>query len=139
MRPFPRLTGLFVLVVDDDDDMRMLYELALRREVENGNVITATNGAEAVEACVVSLPDVVLMDMSMPVMNGLEATRRIKADPRTAHIPVLALTGSIWDAQKVLDGGCDAYLTKPCFIEDLLGEIDRVLDRQGLRPRANPT
>jgi two-component system cell cycle response regulator DivK len=138
MDHFPRLAGLFVLIVDDDDDMRTLYTLAFHREVRQSRVIIATNGAEAVEACAASLPDVVIMDMSMPVMSGLEATRRIKADPRTALIPVLALTGSIWDEQKVLAGGCDAYLTKPCFVDDLLAEIQRVFDRQGLQPRANP-
>jgi two-component system, cell cycle response regulator DivK len=138
MNRFPHLAGLFVLLVDDDDDMRTLYSLAFQREVPESRVITATNGVEAIEACAASLPDVVIMDMSMPVMTGLEATGRIKADPRTAHIPVLALTGSIWDEQKVLGGGCDAYLTKPCFVEDLLAEIQRVFDRQGLRPRANP-
>jgi two-component system, cell cycle response regulator DivK len=139
MERFPRLTGLLVLVADDEEDMRCLYQMAIEAEVAQARVITVVNGAEAVEACAASLPDVVVMDISMPVMDGLTATGRIKADPRMAGIPVLGLTGAVWDEKKVRAAGCDGYLTKPCFVEDLLAEIERVLDRLGLRPRAYPT
>jgi CheY-like chemotaxis protein len=88
-------------------------------------VTEAVNGEEAVSRTKELLPSVVVMDLSLPVMDGWEATRRIKADPATAHIRVIALTGHAEPAhaKKALDAGCDDFVPKPCLPEDLLTKI----------------
>jgi len=75
-------------------------------------------------------PDIILMDLSLPVMDGWEATRRLKADERTASIPVVALTGHALAgiSEGAKKAGCDAFVTKPCLPEDLVKEIRRILD-----------
>ena len=95
------------------------------------DVVEAANGMEALQRAVDETPDIILMDLSLPVMDGWEATRRLKADERTADIPVVALTGHALagiseGAQKA---GCDAFVTKPCLPEDLVKEIRKVLDQ----------
>jgi CheY-like chemotaxis protein len=96
------------------------------------DVVEAANGMEALARAVDASPDIILMDLSLPVMDGWEATRRLKADRRTAGIPVVALTGhalaGISDGAK--QAGCDAFVTKPCLPEDLVREICRILDRE---------
>jgi CheY-like chemotaxis protein len=96
------------------------------------DVVEAGNGIEALERAADGQPDIILMDLSLPVMDGWEATRRLKADQRTASIPVVALTGhalaGISEAAK--RAGCDAFVTKPCLPEDLVKEIRRILQLQ---------
>jgi len=77
------------------------------------------------------MPDVILLDLSLPVMDGWEATRRLKADERTKHIPVLAVTGHALTgiSEEARKAGCDGFITKPCLPEDLTIEIRKVLDR----------
>src|SRR5204862_2157922 len=92
-------------------------------------IVQAGNGVEAIERARDSHPDVILMDLSLPVMDGWEATRRLKADDTTKDIPVLAVTGHALsgvsnDAKKA---GCDGFITKPCLPEDLVAEIRKVL------------
>ena len=117
-----------VLVVDDYPDAREMYAEYL--QYSGFDVIEAGNGIEALERAADSAPDIILMDLSLPVMDGWEATRRLKADKATADIPIVALTGHALAG--ILEGakkaGCDAFVTKPCLPEDLVKEIRRVLD-----------
>src|SRR5205823_1111264 len=94
------------------------------------DVVQASTGAEALKQAADTAPDIILMDLSLPVMDGWEATRRLKADARTAHIPVVALTGHALAgiSEGAKKAGCDAFVTKPCLPEDLVKEIRRVLD-----------
>ena len=117
-----------VLIVDDYPDAREMYSEYL--QYSGFDVVEAQNGQEALQRAVDEQPDIILMDLSLPVMDGWEATRRLKADKRTASIPVVALTGhalaGISDGAK--KAGCDAFVTKPCLPEDLVKEIRKVLD-----------
>src|SRR5262245_2678207 len=126
MKDNPRLRR--VLLVDDYPDAREMYSEYLK--FSGFDVIEASNGMEALQRAVETAPDIVLMDLSLPVMDGWEATRRLKADKRTAGIPVVALTGhalaGISDGAK--KAGCDAFVTKPCLPEDLVKEIRKVLE-----------
>jgi two-component system, cell cycle response regulator DivK len=117
-----------VLLVDDYPDAREMYSEYL--EYSGYDVIEATNGMEALQRAVDDQPDIILMDLSLPVMDGWEATRRLKADERTAGIPVVALTGHALAgiSEGAKKAGCDAFVTKPCLPEDLVHEIKRVLE-----------
>src|SRR5262245_54186587 len=117
-----------VLLVDDYTDAR---------EVDAGYLescgfdrVEARNGMEALERAVETAPDIIVMDPSLPVMDGWEATRRLKADKRTAPIPVVALTGHALAgiSEGAKKAGCDAFVTKPCLPEDLVKEIRKILD-----------
>jgi CheY-like chemotaxis protein len=120
-------TGPLILVVDDFEDNRAMYVQYLG--FEGFRVIEAENGREALDKALAQLPDLVVMDLSLPVMDGWEATRRLKADDRTRHIPVMALTGHALEgqSQRAKAAGCDVYLTKPCLPEQLVSEIRRML------------
>jgi two-component system, cell cycle response regulator DivK len=116
-----------VLLVDDYEDAREMYAEYL--EFSGFRVAQARNGLEAVEKALALRPSVVLMDLSLPVFDGCEATRRLKADPRTRPIPVVALTGHALDDhwREAQQAGCDAYITKPCLPDALVREVQRVL------------
>ena len=118
-----------VLVVDDYPDAREMYSEYL--EFSGFDVIQAVNGMEALQRAVDAAPDIILMDLSLPVMDGWEATRRLKEDARTSSIPVVALTGHALAgiSEGAMKAGCDAFVTKPCLPEDLVKEIRKVLDR----------
>ena len=112
-----------VLLVEDNPENRdMLSRRLIRRGFE---VSFAVDGEEAVARTRAELPDIVLMDLSLPVMDGWEATRRLKADPTTRAIPVIALTAHAMagDREKALAAGCDDYDTKPVDLDRLLGKI----------------
>lgn len=115
-----------ILVVEDHElNMDLLVQL-LEDEYE---VLTATDGAAGVEMAERERPDLILMDLSLPIIDGWEATRRIKANDRLKHIPIIALTAHamLGDAEKALACGCDGYMTKP-LDEDLLFEkLDQLL------------
>src|SRR5438876_11245770 len=117
-----------VLVVDDYPDAREMYSEYL--EFSGFDVIQAANGVEALQRAVDDAPDIILMDLSLPVMDGWEATRRLKADKRTREIPVVALTGHALAgiSEGAKQAGCDAFVTKPCLPEDLVREIRKVLE-----------
>src|SRR5215470_13105840 len=119
-----------VLLVDDYPDAREMYAEYL--EFSGFEVVEAENGMEALQRAVETAPDIILMDLSLPVMDGWEATRRLKADKRTAPIPVVALTGHALAgiSEGAKKAGCDAFVTKPCLPEDLVKEIRKVLDGQ---------
>jgi CheY-like chemotaxis protein len=119
-----------VLVVDDYPDAREMYGEYL--EYCGFEVVQASNGMEALQRALDTAPDIILMDLSLPVMDGWEATRRLKADKRTESIPVVALTGHALAgiSEGAKKAGCDSFVTKPCLPEDLVKEIRRVLDAQ---------
>ena len=121
-----------VLVVDDYPDAREMYRAYL--EYSGFEVVEAGNGVEALQRAVETEPDIILMDLSLPVMDGWEATRRLKADQRTAGIPVVALTGHalVGISDGARRAGCDAFVSKPCLPEDLVKEIRKVLDLQAV-------
>jgi CheY-like chemotaxis protein len=118
-----------VLLVDDYPDAREMYSEYL--EFSGFDVVEAGNGMEALQRAVDTTPDIILMDLSLPVMDGWEATRRLKADQRTKAIPVVALTGHALAgiSEGAKQAGCDAFVTKPCLPEDLVREIRKILDR----------
>ena len=122
-----------VLVVDDFADNREMYSEYLT--YSGYDVIEAKNGKEAIEAAQARSPDIIIMDLSLPVMDGWEATRRLKADGRTREIPVVALTGHALagHSQGAREAGCDSFVTKPCIPADLEAEIRRVLGKPGAR------
>jgi two-component system cell cycle response regulator DivK len=117
-----------VLLVDDYPDAREMYSEYL--QYSGFDVIEAGNGMEALHQAIERSPDIILMDLSLPVMDGWEATRRLKADQRTAGIPVVALTGHALAgiSEGARKAGCDAFVTKPCLPEDLVKEIRKLLD-----------
>ena len=116
-----------ILVVEDYDDAREMYVEYLT--FTGFNVESATNGLEAIEMTQRLKPDLVLMDLALPKLDGWEATRRLKSDPATAGIPVIALTGHALagHAERAREAGCDSFITKPCVPDELVAEISRVL------------
>jgi two-component system, cell cycle response regulator DivK len=117
-----------VLVVDDFADNREMYSEYL--SFSGYEVIEAKNGKEAIDAAQARLPDIIIMDLSLPVMDGWEATRRLKADDRTRRIPVVALTGHALagHSKGAKEAGCDSFLAKPCLPDQLVAEIRRMLE-----------
>src|SRR5947207_14565784 len=111
------------LVVDDFADNREMYSQFL--SFSGYRVAEAQNGHEALEKAFQLAPDLIVMDLSLPGLDGWEATRRLKADDRSRAIPIIALTGHALagHSKGALDAGCDAFITKPCLPERLLDEI----------------
>ncbi len=112
-----------VLIVDDFEDSRAMYAAFL--QFSGYRVLEAKNGLEAVAQATSELPDVIVMDLSLPELDGWEATRRIKSEPRTRHIPIAVLTGHTLDGstKDARAAGCDAFLAKPCLPDKLLETI----------------
>jgi len=116
-----------ILVVDDDEMNRdMLSRRLLRKGYE---VVLAVNGAEAISRAGQERPQLILMDLSMPVLDGYEATRRLKAEAATAEIPIIGLSAHamVGDREKALAAGCDDYDTKPVELPRLLGKVESFL------------
>ncbi len=116
-----------VLVVEDNE---MNRDMLSRRLVRKGyEVIAAMDGSEGVILACVEAPDIILMDLSLPVMDGWEAARQLKSRPETAHIPIIALTAHVMsgDKEKARDAGCDDYDTKPIELTRLLAKIEALL------------
>ncbi len=118
-----------VLIVEDDPDSQYVYGLFL--EHRGFEVISAGTGEEGIRLAREENPDVVLMDISIPTMDGWTATRILKGDPATRSIPIIAITAHAFpeDREKAQEVECDGFLTKPCDPKDVLAEILRVLDR----------
>jgi CheY-like chemotaxis protein len=116
-----------ILVVDDYQDAREMYAEYL--QFSGFRVAEARNGNEAVAQAFSLRPDLILMDLSLPGMDGWEATRLLKADDRTKHIPVVALTGHALAgaSEGAKRAGCDSFVTKPCLPDDLVVEVRRML------------
>ena len=123
------LQGRRVLVVDDHPVNRRVIRLFL--EPFECELVEAENGQQALDALEAQPVDLVLMDVNMPVMDGLEATRRLRRDPRFTRLPVIALTADVMSAQikTCLDAGCDAHVAKPIDLRNLLSAMDRCLAR----------
>jgi CheY-like chemotaxis protein len=116
-----------ILLVEDNEMNRDM--LTRRLERKGYEVVIAVDGQAGVEMASSAEPDIILMDLSLPVMDGWEATRRIKADAATQGIPVIALTAHAMagDEQKAREAGCDDYDTKPVELSRLLGKITSLL------------
>ncbi|MCE5237199.1 response regulator [bacterium] len=116
-----------ILLVEDNEENR---DMLSRRLVREGyDLITAVDGAQGVTMGTAEQPDLILMDMSLPVLDGWEATRRLRAAPETAHIPVIALTAHAMagDREKALAAGCDDYDIKPVELPRLLRKMKDLL------------
>jgi two-component system, cell cycle response regulator DivK len=116
-----------ILYVEDNDDNIYMLERRLKRA--GFTVLIARDGAEGVAKAGAEKPDLILMDLGLPVLDGLEATRRIKADAATRAIPLIALTANAMttDKDKALEAGCDDFDTKPVDFDRLLGKMKALL------------
>jgi CheY-like chemotaxis protein len=116
-----------VLIVEDNEMNRDMLSRRLQRK--GYDIEIAEDGQAGVNAAIAGKPDIVLMDMSLPIMDGWEATRQLKANPDTQSIPVIALTAHAMagDRQKALDAGCDDYDTKPVNLKSLLEKMETLL------------
>jgi CheY-like chemotaxis protein len=125
-----------ILLVEDNEMNRDM--LSRRLERRGYQVVLAMDGQEGVEMAGSQAPDLVLMDMSLPVLDGWEATRRLKAAAATRHLPVIALTAHAMssDRDRALEAGCDDYDTKPIELPRLLGKIEALLG--GAAPAGEP-
>jgi CheY-like chemotaxis protein len=116
-----------VLVVEDNE---MNRDMLSRRLTRRGfQVIFAVDGQQGVDLARSERPDIILMDMSLPVMDGWEATRRVKSSDATRRVPVIGLTAHAMagDREKAIEAGCDDYDTKPVELERLIGKMERLL------------
>jgi CheY-like chemotaxis protein len=116
-----------VLLVEDNEMNRdMLSRRLIRRGFE---VIFAVDGQQGVDLARSQRPDIILMDMSLPVIDGWEATRRVKSDDATRGVPVIGLTAHAMsgDRERAIEAGCDDYDTKPVELDRLIGKIERLL------------
>ena len=125
-----------ILLVEDNEMNRDM--LSRRLERKGYQVVLAVDGEGGVAMAASEAPDLVLMDMSLPVLDGWEATRRLKAAPATRHIPVIALTAHAMssDRDRALQAGCDEYDTKPIELSRLLGKIETLLAGAAGEPAA---
>ena len=124
------LDGIQMTKVLVDEDNEMNRDMLSRRLVRRGfQVIFAVDGQQGVDLARSERPDIILMDMSLPVMDGWEATRRVKSDDATRGVPVIGLTAHAMagDREKAIEAGCDDYDTKPVELERLIGKIERLL------------
>jgi CheY-like chemotaxis protein len=121
--------GISILVIDDNPVNLKLASEVLRSA--GHDVIRAEDAEEALRLLETSMPQLVLTDISLPGMSGLDLTRKLKTDPRYAHLPVVALTASAMkgDEAKILAAGCDAYIAKPLDTRQLAAQISRILER----------
>lgn len=125
-----------ILLVEDNE---MNRDMLSRRLIRKGyEVLIAVDGEEGVAMASRDVPDLILMDISLPMMNGYDATKAIKANPRTQGIPVIALTAHAMasDREAALAAGCDEYDTKPIELPSLLGKIEALLVRRGVSASA---
>ena len=123
-----------ILLVEDNEMNRdMLSRRLARKEYE---VLVAVDGKEGVEIAGSEAPDLILMDMSLPVMDGWEATRQLKASPETKAIPIIALTAHAMsgDREKAIEAGCDDYDTKPIELPRLLAKMEALLGEKKAAP-----
>ena len=122
--------SLAVLIVEDDDELREILQAEF--ELEGLTVLTATNGSEAVTTVRRLKPDLVLMDIMMPVMNGIEAAKIIKNEKEIQHIPIIMLTasGNKEDIVEGLEAGAIDYITKPFFMPELKARLKAVLQHK---------
>jgi CheY-like chemotaxis protein len=126
-----------LLYIEDNEDN--LYMLALRFDVLGGyEILSATTGTEGIIKAIAEQPDLILMDLNLPEIDGWEAARRLKANPATCNIPLIALTAHAMagDREKALATGCDDFDTKPVEFDRLLAKIERALVAKGGEPNS---
>jgi two-component system cell cycle response regulator DivK len=116
-----------ILIIEDTEDNRHIMRIALRGA--GFEVLEATDGAAGIEAAAKYKPDLILMDIQLPIVDGYEATRRIKAMPELAKIPIIAVTSYALsgDEAKAKEAGCDAYVAKPFSPKQLLAQVKGLL------------
>ena len=121
--------GVRILYVEDNEDN--VYMLARRLRRKGYEVVVASDGEKGVEKARADAPSLILMDLSLPVLDGWEATRQLRATPETRHIPIIALSAHAMegDRESALAAGCDDYDTKPVDLECLLAKIEAWLAR----------
>ncbi|HVY94040.1 MAG TPA: response regulator [Bryobacteraceae bacterium] len=125
-----------ILLVEDNE---MNRDMLARRLMRKGYAVSvALDGAQGLEMAAETAPDLILMDMSLPVLDGWEASRRLKADPALRQIPILALTAHAMsdDRTKALEAGCDEYDTKPVEFTRLLEKMENLLQRRSIEGAA---
>ena len=118
-----------ILIVEDNKlDMRLLKDILERSGYKT---LQAEDGVEAINLAIASLPDLILMDIQLPEISGLEVARRLKGDDRSRHIPIVAVTAFAmeWQKREALDSGCDAYLSKPISVLGFLNTVESFLSR----------
>ena len=117
---------VILIVEDDEKNLRLIRDLL---QVKGYEILEAGDGKRGVELAQEKKPDLILMDIQLPVLDGLEATRMLKEDTSTKEINVLALTSYAMsgDEKKILEAGCDGYLTKPIDVKQFLGVVDEYL------------
>ncbi|MGQ0539287.1 MAG: response regulator [Gemmatimonadaceae bacterium] len=122
--------GHTILLVEDNEDNRIVYSTMLRHF--GYEVLEAENGAEGILKARTAHPDLILMDIAIPLVDGWEAVRRLKKDPATAAIPIVALTAHAMpaDREKAIEVGCEGYLAKPCEPRAVVAEVQRILARK---------
>ena len=127
---YPASRGQTLLLVEDNEDNRTIYCTVLRHH--GYEVIEAQDGVRAVELARSEHPDLILMDISIPRMDGWEATRILRGDPRTQAIPIIALTAHALasDREKAMEVGCDGYLAKPCEPRAVVAVVERFLGKE---------
>jgi two-component system cell cycle response regulator DivK len=126
-----------LLYVEDNDDN--LYMLTLWFDVAGGyEIVSAPDGTAGIAMATAERPDLILMDLNLPEIDGWEATRRLKADPATRDIPIIALTAHAMagDREKALATGCDEFETKPIDFDRLLPKVERLIDAKEGGPAA---
>ena len=116
-----------ILIVEDNDtDVRLLNDIL---ESRGYNILQTDEGLEAIDLAVVNLPDLILLDIQLPDISGLEVARRLKGDERSRRIPIIAVTAfaMAWHEREALDSGCDAYIAKPISIFSFLRTVKSFL------------
>jgi two-component system cell cycle response regulator DivK len=118
-----------VLIVEDNKiDMKLMKDILERSEYET---LQAEDGLEAINLALARLPDLILMDIQLPEISGLEITRRLKGDDRSRRIPIVAVTAFAmgWHEREALDSGCDGYISKPISVLGFLNTVESYLSR----------
>jgi len=125
----PEVKGT-ILYVEDNPDNRMLVKRILN--AENYKLLEATNAVQAINLLETTTPDLILMDINMPDMDGYTLTTRIRSMPGLGRVPILALTANVMrgDKEKTLEAGCDGYIQKPLDVDQLIREIEKFLARR---------
>lgn len=123
--------GEKILYIEDNPGNRMLVRRILL--VEDFVIIEAEDGRTGIEAALRENPDLILMDMNLPEVDGYELTKQIRAIPEIKHIPIIAMTANVMlgDKEKTLEAGCDGYIPKPIDVDELPRQIRRFLDARG--------
>ncbi|MEW5977429.1 MAG: response regulator [Acidobacteriota bacterium] len=130
---------LKILLVEDNEMNRDMLSRRLRRK--GYLVVLGADGLEGIALAQAESPHLILMDMSLPVLDGWETTRRLKGDPSTRHIPVIALTAHamVSDRQRAFEAGCDDFDTKPVEFNRLMAKIERALSKSHVTSSNRPT